>query len=325
MQSFIQQQSSLEPTGNEKLPTIVVIGSLNMDLITVTDLVPHAGETVHGTSFHTLCGGKGANQAVACARLGAQVHMIGCIGNDSFGQQMLDNLKHEGIDCSGIITIKDQSSGIASITIDDEDNRIIVVPGANGCFRPEHIEQQRMLIQQADLVLMQLEIPMDTIYAAVDIAHEYDVPVMLNPAPAIPLDLEWLIKIAWLTPNEHELAIMLGLQDQVNERSKDGALLETMLSAWPERIVMTKGGDGALWADASGLIQHMPGQKVTVVDTTGAGDTFNGALAVSLAKGRSLKESVARSVAAGALSVTRFGAQGGMPTKSELEHYLSMR
>ncbi|WP_267490697.1 ribokinase [Paenibacillus sp. 1001270B_150601_E10] len=325
MQSFIQQQSSLELTGNDKLPTIVIIGSLNMDLITVTDRVPNAGETVHGTSFHTLCGGKGANQAVACARLGAQVHMIGCIGDDNFGQQMLNNLKHEGIDCSGIITIKDQSSGIASITIDDQDNRIIVVPGANGGFRPKHIEQQRMLIQQADLVLMQLEIPMDTVYAAVDIAYEYGVPVMLNPAPAVPLDSEWLKKIAWLTPNEHELAIMLGLQDQVNERSKDGELLGTMLSAWPERIVMTRGGDGALWADAGGHIQHMPGHKVTVVDTTGAGDTFNGALAVSLAEGRSLTESVARSVAAGALSVTRFGAQGGMPTKSDLERYLSMR
>ncbi|WP_088548306.1 ribokinase [Paenibacillus aquistagni] len=325
MNASQQVEASSPSLGEHNLtePVIVVVGSLNMDLVTVTDHVPDAGETVLGSSFHTFCGGKGANQAVACARLGAKVHMIGCIGDDSFGQDLLHNLEAEGIDCSGITIIQGKSSGTAAITINDHDNRIIVVPGANGEFTATLVEKHRELIQAADLLLMQLEVPMETVKAAAFIAQEHRVPIMLNPAPAAPLDAAWMETINWFTPNEHELSIMLGNQLKLETDSPSamehwGALLGTC----PERIIMTKGADGALWTTADGQVQHTKGLNVEVKDTTGAGDTFNGALAVSLAEGRCLEEAVKRSVAAGALSVTRFGAQGGMPTRTELEAFL---
>ncbi|MGZ9586107.1 ribokinase [Paenibacillus marinisediminis] len=316
--------NSADVTLTHKRPRITVIGSLNMDLVTITNIVPQAGETVSGESFFTLCGGKGANQAVACARLGAEVHMLGCVGNDSFGADMIHNLERQSVNCEQIRKLDGVSSGIAVITIADGDNRIIVVPGANGQLKPAAILEQEKLIAESDLVLLQLEIPLETVAEAIRIAAKHRVPTMLNPAPADQLTPELMNSITWLTPNEHELKLMFAAVSNDEAEESDAAYHE-LLSRMPERIIMTKGGDGALWCNADGVIRHTNGHKVEVVDTTGAGDTFNGALAVALAEGRSLPEAVEWAVAAGALSVTKFGAQGGMPLRSELDEWMTKR
>lgn len=306
----------------KKQPRITVIGSLNMDLVTTTSNVPSAGETVNGEAFSTMYGGKGANQAVACARLGAEVHMLGCVGSDSFGQEMLSNLKSQSIHCEHVKVLEDQSSGIAAITIADGDNRIIVVPGANGAVTPAYVRQHEQRIADSDLLLLQLEIPLEAVTEAVNMAHKYQVPVMLNPAPAQLLPDSLIEKITWLTPNEHELLQLF--QSNTGEDQLETAYRE-LVASMPEKIIMTKGSDGALWSDNKGTVQHTPGHSVKVADTTGAGDTFNGALAVALAEGRSLHDAVHWAVGAGALSVMKFGAQGGMPLRSELDAWLSLQ
>ncbi|MBD8497808.1 ribokinase [Paenibacillus arenosi] len=300
-------------------PRITVIGSLNMDLVTVTSNVPNAGETVHGERFATTCGGKGANQAVACARLGAQVTMIGCVGDDAFGTMMQTNLRNEGVNTEGIRTIPNQTSGIAAITIAEGDNRIIIVAGANEEVTPAYIQDYESIIAQSDLVLIQLEIPQDAVEKAVAVANQHQVPIMLNPAPAIHLDESFLAQLSWITPNEHELDIVTG--SQPNSIPEDTQWQEK-LSHSPTRIIMTKGADGAYWADEAGHIHHSEGYKVTVVDTTGAGDTFNGALAVALAEQRGLPEAIQWATAAGAMSVMKFGAQAGMPTREQLNNWI---
>lgn len=332
-----QSSQSADPARSTlRRPRITVIGSLNMDLVTVTDIIPQAGETVQGKKFGTFCGGKGANQAVAAARLGAEVHMIGCIGDDSFGIEMLANLKREDIHCDGVSTISNVSSGIAAITIADGDNRIIVVPGANEAVTTELVTLHTKLIAESDLVVLQLEIPLESVRTAIDIANRHHVPVMLNPAPAVQLDPLLIDKISWVTPNEHELELMLGdsafvqvqtSQDESNSPEKNPVQTDDfyrrMLQQLPGKVIMTKGSEGAYWCSADGSVHHSPGRQVTVADTTGAGDTFNGALAVALAEKRPTEEAIAWAVAAGALSVTRFGAQSGMPTREQLDQWLS--
>ncbi|WP_245595981.1 ribokinase [Paenibacillus taiwanensis] len=333
---YSSSQNADPSRSTRRRPRITVIGSLNMDLVTVTDIIPQAGETVQGLKFGTFCGGKGANQAVAAARLGAEVHMIGCVGNDSFGAEMLRNLQREGINCEGVSAISNVSSGIAAITIADGDNRIIVVPGANEAVTNELVTQHSSLIAESDLVVLQLEIPLESVRTAIDIANRHHIPVMLNPAPAVQLDPPLLDKISWVTPNEHELELMLGAPATVQTQlDKDQSTLSEdqfvhtddlyygMLQQLPGKVIMTKGSEGAYWCSADGTVYHSPGRKVEVADTTGAGDTFNGALAVALAEKRSTDQAIAWAVAAGALSVTRFGAQSGMPTREQLDNWLT--
>ncbi|SDE66295.1 ribokinase [Paenibacillus sp. cl6col] len=299
-------------------PKITIIGSLNMDLVTVTSTVPAQGETVTGKSFATMYGGKGANQAVACARLGADVSFIGCVGNDTFGTMMLDNLNREGIHTEAVEVLRDVSSGTASIIVKDGDNRIIVVPGANAQVTAERVRGHADVIRQSDIIVLQLEIPLPSVRAAIEIAAESAIPVILNPAPAMELDHQLLSQVTVLTPNEYELAELLGQADQAGAFDWQSAL-----QAMPGKIVLTKGADGAYWSDAKGQLHHSPSHRVDVVDTTGAGDTFNGALAVMLAEGRSMEEAIPFATAAGALSVTVFGAQGGMPTRKQLTHWIA--
>lgn len=291
-----------------------------MDLVTVTSTVPAQGETVTGQSFATMYGGKGANQAVACARLQADVSFIGCVGDDTFGTMMLDNLKREGIHTEAVEVLRDASSGTASIIVKDGDNRIIVVPGANALVTPERIRKYADVIHQSDIIVLQLEIPLPSVRAAIEIAAEADVPVILNPAPALKLDEQLLSQVTVITPNEHELAELLGMPSQGNAFDWQSAL-----QAMPGKIVLTKGAEGAYWSDANGELHHCPSHRVDVVDTTGAGDTFNGALAVMLAEGRPLEEAIPFATAAGALSVTAFGAQGGMPTREQLMDWMKQQ
>ncbi|MBN3766132.1 ribokinase [Burkholderia sp. Ac-20365] len=289
---------------------VVVVGSINMDMVVVTNTFPRLGETLFGTGFSTHPGGKGANQAVAAARLGAQVTMIGRVGADAFGGEMKATLEREGIDVRHVTTAS-QATGIASITLTGGDNAIVVVPGANAELSPEDIDRAADAFAQADIILAQLEVPYATVLHAARRARELNKPFFLNPAPAVALDAELLDLVTLLTPNQHELATAL-------QTSEDAWADE--LARRPGRIAMTRGKDGVCYAGSDGKLVHKPGFTVDAVDTTGAGDTFNGALAAFWSLG--IDEAVRRANGAAALSVTRAGAQGGMPTLAELDKFL---
>ncbi|TJZ76326.1 ribokinase [Chitiniphilus eburneus] len=289
---------------------VLVVGSINMDLVVETAAFPRLGETLFGQGFATHPGGKGANQAVAAARLGAEVIMLGRVGNDAFGQQLAAGLKAEGIDTRWL-GVSDSATGIAAITLCQADNAIIVVPGANALLTPADLDTAEAAFADADVVLAQLETPLATVEHAAALATRHGKPFVLNPAPAARLPEPLLAQCTLLTPNEFELATALGRPD---------ADWQTLLSALPGRVVMTKGSQGAFHTDAAGTVHRQPAFPVTPVDTTGAGDTFNGALAAFWHLG--LPEAIRHACAAGALSVTRPGAQGGMPTLAELRSFL---
>lgn len=292
---------------------VVVVGSINMDMVVATETFPRLGETLFGTRFSTHPGGKGANQAVAAARLGADVTMIGCVGDDAFGNEMKATLAREGVDIRHVSTGR-EATGIASITVSGGDNAIIVVPGANDELTPAHIDAASDAFAQADVVLAQLEVPMATVIHAARRAREHGKPFFLNPAPAVALSDELVELATLLTPNEHELATALQQPEADWART---------LASRPGRIAMTHGKEGAYFTQADGTLAHQPGFTVEAVDSTGAGDTFNGALAAFWHLG--MREAVRRANAAGALSVTRAGAQGGMPTLAELEALLKQQ
>ncbi|MGN4124765.1 ribokinase [Lysinibacillus sphaericus] len=279
---------------------ITVIGSLNMDLVVKMDVFPKQGETVLGDQFQTIPGGKGANQAVAAARLGSQVNMIGCVGTDDFGHTLRNVLQQEQIHTENLVTAS-VPTGIANILLYNNDNRIIVVPGANYELRPAHIEAAREIIQQSQMVIMQLEIPMETTNYALKLCKEANVPVLFNPAPAANFDIRWMEDITYITPNETECSLLFG-----ND-------FDEVLTRYPNKMILTLGSDGARFFDGEYPI-HVPGYMTNAVDTTGAGDTFNGALAHALIEGQSLDEAVYFANIAASLSVEKFGAQGGMPT-----------
>ena len=290
---------------------IVVVGSINMDLVTLAPRFPAPGETILGERFLTVHGGKGANQAVAAARLGAEVTLVGAVGDDGFGEQLRDGLARENVQLDHVARIADCGSGTASITVAEGDNSIVVVPGANARVTPAQIEAAQPAFESADAILVQMEIPLESVEATLRLGHRVGKPVILNPAPAQPLPVEWLKLARYLTPNQHELAILLGADAHEDFHS--------LMHRSPAPLVLTRGGDGA-WFREEGKPVHQSGFKVDVVDTTGAGDTFNAALAVFLHEG--LAMAVCKACAAAALSVTRLGAQGGMPTRGELDAFL---
>ncbi|MEQ6289365.1 ribokinase [Vogesella sp. GCM10023246] len=289
---------------------VVVVGSINMDLVVVTDRFPAPGETLSGERFLTVPGGKGANQAVAASRLGANVSMVGKVGRDAFGEQLLVGLQQEGIDTRHVGRT-DVATGVALITVSGGENSIVVVPGANHALLPADIAAADALLAGADVILTQLEIPLATVAAVLTSAARHGVPVILNPAPAQVLPATLLQQVALLTPNEHELATVLGCP---------GADMASLLPLLPGKVVMTHGKNGAWHARADGTLYHQPGFAVEAVDSTGAGDTFNGALATFLPLG--VEAAMRYAAAAGALSVTRLGAQAGMPRRDELRAFV---
>jgi ribokinase len=293
------------------MPKVLVVGSLNMDLVVETPTFPRPGETLFGTAFATHAGGKGANQAVAAARLGAQVTLIGRVGCDAFGREMKAGLEAEGVGTRWVSDTRGVSTGTAAITVFNAENAIIVIPGANGALRPADLSAAEVEFAQADVILAQLEVPADTVEHAGTLAAQYGKPFVLNPAPATKLSQRLLSLCTLLVPNEHELATALGASQ---------ADWKDLLASLPGRIVVTKGADGAYFSDADRTLRHQSGFKVTPVDTTGAGDTFAGALVAFWNLG--FEEAVRRGCAAGALSVTKAGARGGMPTLAELNTYL---
>jgi ribokinase len=290
---------------------IVVVGSINMDLVTQAPRFVGPGETILGERFLTVPGGKGANQAVAAARLGAEVALVGATGDDAFGRQLRQGLAAENIDLTHTVQLDDCASGTASITVAGGENQIIVVPAANARVTPAQVEQALALIARADAVLVQMEIPLETVEATLRLGHRLGVPVILNPAPAQKLPTEWLQLARYVTPNQHELAILLGADPDED--------FHALMQRAPCPVVLTRGAEGA-WYREQGEPIHQRGFNVAVVDSTGAGDTFNAALAVFLHEG--LPVAVRKACAAAALSVGKLGAQAGMPTLHEVEALL---
>lgn len=298
-------------------PRILVIGSANVDMIVKVPHIPRPGETILGGDFFKVQGGKGANQAVAAARAGGSVTFAGCVGNDSLGTDTISCLKKEGIDVGFIKISPDKPTGVALINVAATgENSISVAPGANHAITQEDIQAIEHVIAKAQIVLLQHEIPFPAISAAIEIAFDHKVPVILNPAPAFPIAPDLLSKIAFLTPNEHEAAMITGhgQEDEKDPRQLAAQLIEMGC----RQIIITLGEKGALYASASktDLISGFP---VKAVDTTAAGDTFNGYLAVAIASGKPVEEAIRIANKAASVSVTRLGAQSSIPVLSEIE------
>ena len=296
---------------------VVVFGSLNMDLAVRVPRMPLPGETLTGHGFLPNPGGKGANQAVACARQGAQVDMIGRVGNDGFGAGLRAALVGQGVDASGVGTTDEMSTGVAMIMVDDAaQNCIAVVPGANASVGAQDAETLRQRVAGAGLLLLQLEVPMAAVLGAAAIARQTGCPVLLNPAPAqaLPEALWPLVDI--LVLNETEAALFSGLPGVDPGNANDAA--SALLRRGPRHVIVTLGEHGVVWASAAGT-RHLPALKVQAVDTTAAGDTFIGALAALVVEGRSMEEALSHAIRAAAICVTRIGAQASMPSRDEVE------
>ena len=301
---------------------IVVIGSINIDLVSRTERIPVAGETVIGSSFKTFPGGKGANQAVAASRLGAKVTMIGKLGTGSFGRELKAGLEQAGVNTDAIGLVEG-SSGVAQIITDAQgNNSITVVPGANAQLLPGDIRANLDLVRTAGAVLAQLEIPLETVEAVGEICAEYSVPFILDPAPARSLPDALLATVTWLTPNETETCSLLEQGSRELQDDSLEAAASTLLERGSENVILKLGARGCYVALADGRRRRLPSHPVRAVDTTAAGDAFNGALAVRLLRDKDPLSAVEWASAVAAISVTRHGAQPSMPTAAEVEHFL---
>ncbi|MFL6966635.1 ribokinase [Pseudomonas alvandae] len=300
---------------------VVVIGSLNMDLVTRAPRLPRGGETLIGESFSTIPGGKGANQAVAAARLGAQVSMVGCVGSDAYGQQLRGALLAEGIDCQAV-SVVDGSSGVALIVVDDNSqNAIVIVAGANGELTPTVLERFDAVLQSADVIICQLEVPDATVGHALKRGRELGKTVILNPAPASrALPAEWYAYVDYLIPNESEAMVLSGLAVDSLETAEAAAT--QLIASGAGKVIVTLGAQGLMFANGSSF-EHFPAPRVKAVDTTAAGDTFVGGFAAALASGKDEAEAIRFGQVAAALSVTRAGAQPSIPTLLEVQAFKS--
>ncbi len=308
---------------------IVVVGSVNTDMVVFDNRIPRPGETVTGGRFVMVPGGKGANQAVAAARLGADVTLVAKVGIDLLGTESIENFQEEKIQTDQILRDPDEATGVALILVDPVgENSISVAPGANFALTPEEVEQAFSQIDQVDVVLLQLEIPLEVVRRAAELAHQRGATVVLDPAPApapspagaTKLDRALLEKIDCLTPNETEAEILTGIP--VTDQTSAQRAADALLAQGARRVILTLGGNGSLLAEADqDQKRFIPARPVEPVDTTAAGDAYNGGLASALAEGFSYEEAVARASAVGALAVTRLGAQTSLPTKKELDTF----
>ncbi|MEG0297344.1 MAG: ribokinase [Clostridium sp.] len=299
------------------MKNIVVVGSLNMDLVLKVDRLPKIGETLQGDNINYLIGGKGSNQAVAAARLKNNVSIIGAVGADTFGDKLLKHIGEEKINIESVKKEEASFTGIATIFKTPEDNSIVVIPGANDLCDIDLVEEYRAIIKNAEVLVTQFEIPTATVKRALAIAKEYGVKTIVNPAPAKEIDDEILNNSDFITPNETEFEIIS------NKSLQDHSELEAEMIRWQNehstRLIVTRGSMGVSFVD-NGQVVTVKCIKVEAVDTTGAGDTFNGALAHCIANKIDLKEAVDFSSRAASLSVTKFGAQTGMPTLEEVNN-----
>lgn len=291
---------------------IAVVGSINMDMTVTAERIPLKGETLYGSDLHYIPGGKGANQAVAMAKLGADITMFGCVGDDANGQVLIDNMKNAGVKTEHIQIVEGVPTGIALITVGDNDNTIIVVAGANAHVTVDYVKSIREKLLTYDLVVLQQEIPAETITYIVDFCYENKIKTVLNPAPFRMISKEMIEKVTYLTPNEHEAALLFG----------NNLSTEEILKKYPEKLIITQGSKGVSTGLKDGRILTVPARKANVVDTTGAGDTLNGAFSVKLVEGASMEEALKFANTAASLSTERFGAQGGMPLRADVEKEL---
>lgn len=281
----------------DSLSKILVIGSLNADLVVQVDQLPIPGETMKCNSFQVLPGGKGMNQAVCAAKLGVDVTMAGCIGNDEYGLMLKNTLKKYNINCELVRTMENTPTGMAIVTTSSEDNSIVVIPGANALVDKNYVDSILEEIKNTDMVVVQLEIPMETVYYIIDVCNQYDIFVLFNPAPAGDLDANYIEKVNYFIPNETELESLFH------------ASFEEVLERYPNKIIMSAGKNGAYYHDGNNLV-HCKARTVSVVDTTGAGDAFNGAIAYAVLAGKTLQEAVEYANGIAAITTTVKGAQG---------------
>jgi ribokinase len=301
-------------------PRIAVIGSINMDMVLKSPRMPEPGENLFGKDFRMVPGGKGANQAVTAAKLGAHSIMMGRVGADVFGETLISNLKCCGVDTSFVVRDEQAATGIALIVVNDQgENSILIATGANENCCPADIDAVEKVLSGVDMVLLQLEIPMETIAYAVDTAHRHGVPVVLDAGPARKCPPELLSKVKILSPNESETKALTGMDVTDIETAERAAKL--LLVSGPEIVVLKLGARGTLLAYGD-KIHHIEGIEAPVVDTTAAGDVFTAALAVAYARGKSIEDAARYANCAGALAVTRFGAQSSTPTEAELDEFI---
>lgn len=285
---------------------IVVVGSLNLDSIVQAKRFPNKGETLIGECSSISFGGKGANQAVCVAKLGADVSMIGCLGNDDNGKLMLQNMKANHVNTTNIKVIDEIASGIAQITIAESDNTIIIVSGANDKVTKEVINESLDVLMEADIVMLQLEIPLSTVEYVIDLCHKKNIKTILNPAPACELSLDMIDKVTYLTPNEIEV-------EQIFKNKP-----ESVLQYYPNKLIMTAGGKGVFYHDGKS-VRNVQAEKVEVVDTTGAGDAFNGAFAYSIASGSTIEQAIRFGNKIAGQAISKLGAQASMPIISDMK------
>jgi ribokinase len=300
---------------------IVVVGSINTDLVAVTKRIPVVGETVIGSDFQIHPGGKGANQAVAVARLGYPVRLIGRLGNDTFGAELRTQLEKAGVEISGVST-SDGVSGVAVIVVSERgENSIVLTPGANFKVTPEDIDANISILRSAGMVLAQLEIPLETVEYLARVCARENVPLILDPAPARDLPAEIFKDIAWFTPNQTEATFYLGNYAESSPPSP-AETAQMFLSNGCRGVVLKMGAYGTYLASQDGIGSLVPAFSVNAIDTTAAGDAFNGGFATALMLGKSPLDSASFAAAVAAISVTRTGAQPSMPSMAEVEEFL---
>jgi ribokinase len=303
---------------------IVVVGSINLDLVIRADRIPQVSETIIGNSFNAFHGGKGANQAVAAAKLGYPVSMVGNVGNDVFGTQLRTGLEDAGVDTTYVTTVEG-ASGVALITTGRRgENNIVVVPGANGHLTPELLERAAPLLERAGFLLAQLEIPLETVDYLAQFAERHDIPLMLDPAPARELSGALLRRVSWITPNETETQELLKTEIENGDQGYNAAA-DRLLACGVKNVLLKLGSRGCVIAQGNLPKEHVPAFSVDAVDTTAAGDAFNGGFAVGLMRGSTVARSAVLASAVAAISVTRPGAQPSMPTGDEVERFLEQR
>ncbi|MHB1393017.1 MAG: ribokinase [Clostridia bacterium] len=299
---------------------IAVVGSLNMDLVTYTARMPVTGETIMGKNFRQIPGGKGANQADAIAKLGAEVKMIGCVGYDDMGNTLLEALQNDGVDVARVKRVDGISTGIASITVDASGNNcIIVVPGANHKLSIEDLQASYEVIQNSEVVVAQLEVPIETVKFAIKTAKQMGKLTILNPAPAIELEDEFLSNVDILVPNDTELELLSGIQ--VNKVGDLESAAQILINKGVRELIVTLGSKGCIHINKSGSKAY-PAYKVNAIDTTAAGDSFIGALSAAISEGKSFEEAIGFAMAVGALTVTKEGAQSSLPLREEVEAFI---
>ncbi len=297
---------------------IAVIGSTNMDLVSYTDTIPAAGETREATGFHTACGGKGANQAVAAGKLGANVMMVTVIGDDLFGEKSMDNFMENHIDTEYVWTATGVASGVATILVDStSQNRILIHKGANACLTPEVIDEAADALRECGLIVLQLEIPLETVYAAIDFGVANGIPVLLNPAPATKeLSMEKACLCDFFVPNETELAILTGMPTGTEDEIKKAAM--SLVNRGLKNVIVTMGSKGSMWVSKNDFLV-VPAQTVDAVDTTGAGDSFIGCFVENYSRTRSIPEAMKEASQYASFSVTRKGTQDSYLTRDEFD------